>query len=77
MNGNMADKQDLARLEMLEELQYEIRRFQVKVEEAINEIKDKSGHFYYHPKWASLKRACLDMKPELSKITQWNKYYEY
>lgn len=69
------DKENIKRVEMLEDFEYELKRFQIKFEEALIEAKNAPEWSYYNPKWASLKRASLDMKKELSKITQWTNYF--
>jgi len=68
------------RSEVLREVQVELTRFQSKLKEAIDERKDtfftKNGDIidFSSKKFASAKRAALDLKNELTKLTQDTKY---
>ncbi|MCP4254999.1 MAG: hypothetical protein GY775_16655 [Candidatus Scalindua sp.] len=64
-----------ARIELLRDFEYELKRFQIKYEEALAETLN-SYIPHHNPKWASLKRASLDMKQELTKITQFNNFVD-
>ena len=59
------------RLEVLNEVKAETLRFLKKLDEAIDSEPETDHGYYLGPskKWASVKRAALDMKNELSKIT--------
>lgn len=59
---------------LLRELQEETDRFSKKLKLAIKE--QSNGEFYTSSRrnFASAKRAALDMKNELTKLTQFNRY---
>lgn len=62
-------------LEVLKEVAIELKRFNEKFIEAIEfENARKSTYDYPSKKMASCKRAALDLKMELTKITQLSKY---
>lgn len=60
-------------IDILKEIKPELERFNKKFEEAFTEQSNSSYHFY-SKKYASLKRAALDLKNELTKLTQDSKY---
>lgn len=62
-----------SKLEVLEEVRIELARFDNKLNIAIAEQMEGSGE-YQSKKYASVKRAALDLKNELTKLTQDAKY---
>ncbi len=60
------------KLQLLNEVKSETERFLAKLKEAISEQKDDSN--YSRKKYAASKRAALDLKNELTKLTQDSKY---
>jgi hypothetical protein len=58
---------------MLYEVRVELLRFLHKLDEA---IEDTQGDQFYSKKFAACKRSAMDLKNELSKITQSSKYLQ-
>lgn len=59
-------------IEILKEIELEVKRFNKKLALAIKEQGDKSNWSSKH--YAASKRAALDLKNELTKLTQDSKY---
>lgn len=59
-------------IEILKEVELELQRFQKKIELAIEEQSSKDN--YSNKNYASAKRSALDLKNELTKLTQDSKY---
>jgi hypothetical protein len=59
---------------LLKELQEETDRFSKKLKLAIKEQSTGEVYTYSRRHFASAKRAALDMKNELTKLTQFNRY---
>ena len=60
------------KIEVLEEVKAELDRFKRKIDLAIKEQSEKSNYSSRH--YASAKRSALDLKNELTKLTQDSKY---
>ena len=56
---------------MLLEVEQELQRFQKRLTDAIEDSKTDA---YVSTKFASCKRSAMDLKKELTKITQSSKY---
>lgn len=69
MNKTMAY---IDKLDLLKEIEQELKRFQAKIDLAIKE-QSKTGN-YSNKNYAAAKRAALDLKNELTKLTQDSKY---
>lgn len=61
-----------SKLEVLKEVQHELTRFQKKLVTAIEE--QKVTETWSSKKYAAAKRGALDLKNELTKLTQDSKY---
>lgn len=59
--------------QMLLSVREELKRFASKLDEAIAQA-DRGDFGFYNKKFAACKRAALDLKNELTKITQSSKY---
>jgi predicted RNA-binding protein with RPS1 domain len=59
-------------IDILKEVKLELARFSKKLDLAIKEQSDKNNYSRKH--YASSKRAALDLKNELTKLTQDSKY---
>lgn len=59
---------------LLKELQKETDRFSKKLKLAIKEQSAGELYTFSRRHFASVKRAALDMKNELTKLTQFNRY---
>lgn len=59
-------------IEILREVKIELDRFKKKLDLAIKEQTDTSNYSSRH--FASAKRSALDLKNELTKLTQSSKY---
>jgi hypothetical protein len=59
-------------IEILNEVKSELNRFTKKLNKAIKEQTDNKS--YSHKEFASCKRGALDLKNELTKLTQSSKY---
>lgn len=59
-------------IQILTEVKAELIRFNKKITEAIQEQSDKQNYSSRH--FAAAKRAALDLKNELTKLTQCSKY---
>jgi len=59
-------------IEILKEVELELQRFQKKIELAIEEQSSKDN--YSNKSYAAAKRSALDLKNELTKLTQDSKY---
>ena len=59
-------------IEILNEVEIELKRFNQKFQEAKQEQSDYNN--WSKKKYVSLRRAALDLKNELTKITQDSKY---
>jgi predicted RNA-binding protein with RPS1 domain len=60
------------KIEVLQEVKAELDRFKIKIDLAIKEQSEKSNYSSRH--YASAKRGALDLKNELTKLTQDSKY---
>lgn len=60
------------KIEVLKEVSIEVDRFKKKLNLAIKEQSEKGNYSSRH--YASSKRAALDLKNELTKLTQDSKY---
>ena len=60
------------KIEVLKEVKAELDRFKIKIDLAIKEQSEKSNYSSRH--YASAKRGALDLKNELTKLTQDSKY---
>jgi hypothetical protein len=61
-------------IDILKEVESELKRFTDKLKEAIIEQQDNKGYGCSHKKYAAVKRGALDLKNELTKLTQDSKY---
>jgi len=61
-------------IDILKEIKSELDRFTKKLKDAIIEQQDNKGYGGSHKKYAAVKRAALDLKNELTKLTQDSKY---
>ena len=61
------------KLQVLQEVEQELKRFQKKLSAAISEQKRGEG-LYQSQIYAASKRSALDLKVELTKLTQDCKY---
>ena len=61
-------------IDILREVESELKRFAKKLKEAIVEQQEADEYGGSHKKYASVKRAALDLKNELTKLTQDSKY---
>jgi len=60
------------KIDVLKEVQAELDRFKKKLDLAIKEQSEKSNYSSRH--YAASKRSALDLKNELTKLTQDSKY---
>lgn len=60
------------KIDVLKEVSVELNRFQKKLALAVKEQSEKSNYSNKH--YAASKRAALDLKNELTKLTQDSKY---
>lgn len=57
-------------LDVLKEIQQETKRFTLKLNKLIEELKEnKSNSYYYTKNRNAIKRAALDLRRELTRIT--------
>ncbi len=59
-------------LEILQEVELELERFSAKLKQA--KIEQSTPNNWSSQKFASCKRAAMDLKNELTKLTQSSKY---
>jgi len=66
----------IKKIDLLIEIKTELKRFAEKLDIAIKEQHElpKGKYLYQSKKYASAKRAALDLKNELTKLTQDSKY---
>jgi hypothetical protein len=62
----------MEKIEILKEIEIELKRFSKKLSLAIKEQSDKGN--YSSRNYAASKRSALDLKNELTKLTQDSKY---
>ena len=64
------------RIYVLEEVKFEAERFLEKIRKAIDEDNDilKKPSHYPSKRFAEVKRSALDLKNELTKITQFKEF---
>lgn len=64
---------NIEKIDILKEVDLELKRFTKKLQLAIKEQSDRKNN-YSNKNYASSKRASLDLKNELTKLTQDSKY---
>lgn len=69
---NLYKRKSMEKIEILKEVEIELKRFSKKLYLAIKEQSDKTN--YSSRNYAASKRAALDLKNELTKLTQDSKY---
>lgn len=69
---NLYKRKSMEKIEILKEVEIELKRFSKKLSLAIKEQSDKGN--YSNRNYAASKRAALDLKNELTKLTQDSKY---
>lgn len=57
------------RIQLLDSIKTETKRFLNKLEKAKKQLREKKGLAHYHD-YAAAKRAALDLKRELTKLTK-------
>jgi uncharacterized membrane protein (DUF106 family) len=61
----------ISKLELIQEIKLEVKRFQKRLDEAEKALKSDD---YKVKEYASAKRGAMDLKNELTKLTQDGKY---
>lgn len=69
---NLYKRKSMEKIEILKEIEIELKRFSKKLSLAIKEQSDKGN--YSSRNYAASKRSALDLKNELTKLTQDSKY---
>lgn len=64
----------IEKIEVLKEVELELKRFKKKLDLAIKEQSEKAEYSRPCKNYAAAKRAAMDLKNELTKLTQDSKY---
>lgn len=63
-----------SKLEVLQEILPELKRLEGKIEIAMMDLRENENQYSQSHTYAAARRAALDLKKELTKLTQDSKY---